>query len=30
MPPASVMMIDSTDAKIGRLMKKLENTAKPQ
>src|SRR5258708_2640372 len=25
-PPASVTMIDSTDAKIGRLMKKLENT----
>ena len=25
MPPASVMMIDSTEAKIGRLMKKLEN-----
>ena len=25
MPPASVMMIDSTEAKIGRLMKKFEN-----
>src|SRR4051812_7280442 len=24
-PPASVTMIDSTEAKIGRLMKKLEN-----
>src|SRR5262245_1719148 len=24
-PPASVMMIDITEAKIGRLMKKLEN-----
>src|SRR6516225_7536739 len=27
MPPARVMMIDSTEAKIGRLMKKRENTA---
>ena len=27
MPPASVMMIDSTEAKIGRWMKKRENTA---
>ena len=26
MPPASVMMIDSTAAKIGRSMKKRENT----
>ena len=26
MPPASVMTIDSTEAKIGRSMKKLENT----
>ena len=25
MPPASVMMIDSTEAKIGRWMKKREN-----
>jgi len=30
MPPASVMMIDSTEAKIGRWMKKRENTAPPQ
>ena len=26
MPPASMMTIDSTEAKIGRSMKKLENT----
>ena len=26
-PPASVMMIDSTEAKIGRWMKKRENMA---
>jgi hypothetical protein len=26
MPPARVMMIDNTEAKIGRLMKKFENT----
>src|SRR5450631_691225 len=26
MPPASTMTIDSTEAKIGRLMKNLENT----
>ncbi len=29
-PPASVMMIDSTDAKMGRLMKKRENTKTPR
>src|SRR5262249_19314774 len=26
MPPANVMMIDNTEAKIGRLIKKFENT----
>src|SRR5207302_9296514 len=28
MPPARVITIDSTEAKIGRLMKNLENTGK--
>ena len=28
--PARVMTIDSTEAKIGRSMKKCENTATPQ
>src|SRR4051812_36369111 len=28
-PPARVMTIDSTEAKMGRLMKKRENTARP-
>src|SRR5258708_20463407 len=28
--PPSTITIDSTDAKIGRLMKKLENTTDPQ
>ena len=28
-PPASVTMIDSTEAKIGRSMKNLENKASP-
>src|ERR1700685_1189876 len=30
MPPASVIRIESTEAKIGRLMKNVENTALPQ
>jgi len=29
-PPATVMMIDNTEAKIGRWMKKRENTVRPQ
>src|SRR5262245_50212280 len=29
-PPARVMMIDSTEAKMGRLMKKLENATSPR